>query len=224
MSDPEDPTAHEIIVLSPLYHLSVHFPQGSMYADVWLGTSNKTHDLLLHLSELRRKALNTSPIEEIATSPLSAASSSSELPSMVRSHSRSSSTTATAASPPSTARKDSVCDNNNTSPPQMCLSTRRSSHGLFNCPPGTRPADWLVAKESLFAAHSICQNHHAKFNAAVGKIQKYHQGPRPPSLEPLQSLLDDLLAKNKQDPGPIDSPACCICSASPYTRLFFSML
>ncbi|KAJ1795793.1 hypothetical protein LPJ56_007280, partial [Coemansia sp. RSA 2599] len=61
---PEDPTAHEIVVLSPDYHLSIHYPQGSLYVDVWLGINTGGDDLLVHLSEMRRQALNTSPPSE----------------------------------------------------------------------------------------------------------------------------------------------------------------
>ncbi|KAJ2720223.1 hypothetical protein GGI07_004744 [Coemansia sp. Benny D115] len=185
---PEDPTAHEIIVLSPMYHLSIHYPQGSLYADVWLGINTGSEDLLVHLSEMRRQALNTSPASEIAAEP-SAASS---------------------------ARKDSGCA-------PLRLAVRRSDYGLFNCPPDRRPLEWLTAKESLFEAHSICAAHHAKFADAVAKIQA-RSSERLPSLAPLQRLLDDLLAANAARPGTADAPTCCVCAASPYTRLFFSML
>ncbi|KAJ2779551.1 hypothetical protein H4R18_003947 [Coemansia javaensis] len=65
---PENPRAHEIIVLPPQYHLSVHFPRSSLYADVWLGINMGHEDLLVHLSPLRRQALNTSPLERVASS------------------------------------------------------------------------------------------------------------------------------------------------------------
>ncbi|KAJ1853152.1 hypothetical protein GGH12_005326 [Coemansia sp. RSA 1822] len=194
---PQDPTAHEIIVLSPLYHISVHFPQGSLYADVWLGINTGFEDLLVHLSALRRKALNTSPPDEIAADSANSGNVSDES---------------------GRARKDSGCH-----PPALNLAVRRSSFGLFNCPHDKRPLEWLVAKESLREAHSICQTHHAKFSQAVAKIQKYNRPPVP-SLDPLVTLLDEMLIKNRSCPGPIDAPTCCICAASPYTRLFFSML
>ncbi|KAJ1832208.1 hypothetical protein LPJ63_003710 [Coemansia sp. RSA 2711] len=193
---PQDPTAHEIIVLPPSHHISVHFPQGSLYADVWLGINTGQEDLLVHLSDLRRKALNTSPPDEIAESPAeSSGDEASGLP-----------------------RKDSGCH-----PPTLNLAVRRSSYGLFNCPPDKRPLQWLVAKESLREAESICQTHHAKFTQAIDKIKKYNRSAVP-DLDPLARLLDQMLVKNRCCPGPIDSPTCCICAASPYTRLFFSML
>ncbi|KAJ2651734.1 hypothetical protein IW137_000549, partial [Coemansia sp. RSA 1287] len=120
---PQDPTAHEIIVLSSLYHISVHFPQGSLYADVWLGINTGYEDLLVHLSALRRKALNTSPPDEIAADSARSGNSSDE---------------------GGRGRKDSGCH-----PPLLNLAVRRSSFGLFNCPPDKRPLEWLVAKESL---------------------------------------------------------------------------
>ncbi|KAJ2556370.1 hypothetical protein EV175_002058 [Coemansia sp. RSA 1933] len=224
MSDGVDPTAHEIIVLSPEYQLSVHFPQGSLYVDVWLGINNRTDDLLLHLSELRRKALDTSPAEEMATSPMSMASTSSpEFPARAsptsRSRSTSSSTVTMASGAVVGGRRDSVCDQ------QLSMSTRYSNHGLFNCPADMQPCDWLIAKESIATAQSICQAHYTKFHQSVEKIQKYHRAPPTiPDLDPLNHLLDSLLAQNSQEPGALTAPSCCICSASPYTRLFFSML
>ncbi|KAJ2786148.1 hypothetical protein GGI15_001674 [Coemansia interrupta] len=196
---PEDPTAHEIIVLSPKYHLSVHFPQGSLYADVWLGINTGTSDLLVHISELRRQALNTSPASEASDS-----------------------TPAQQESPDPTstaplARKDSGCAR------PTNLAVRQSDYGLFNCPDGRRPLDWLVAKESLVQAESICASHHGKFVRTVDKVQKLNR-EQIPSLDPLTRLLDEMRSKNERYAGPIDQPACCICKASPYTRLFFSML
>ncbi|KAJ2748252.1 hypothetical protein H4S06_005013 [Coemansia sp. BCRC 34490] len=232
-----DSTAHEIIVLSADYHLSVHFPQGSLYVEVWLGINNKTDDLLVHLSELRRKALDTSPAEEMAGSPVSSSAATSSPDFSARTSSPPRSTTSTATASSHTARKDSVCDQSQgphgygdslgqhpASPPPLSISIRRSAHGLFNCPANTPAADWLIAKESILIAKSICSGHHAKFLQSVEKIQKYHRGPRIPDLDPLRRLLDDLLANNNQSPGALTAPACCICSASPYTRLFFSML
>ncbi|KAJ1662885.1 hypothetical protein IW140_005388 [Coemansia sp. RSA 1813] len=232
MSDGVDPTAHEIIVLSPEYQLSVHFPQGSLYVDVWLGINNRTDDLLLHLSELRRKALDTSPAEEMATSPMSTASTSSPdfpLRTSPPSRSRSTSSSTVTMASQSAGRRDSVCDqqqqqHGQLAPQNLSVSIRHSDHGLFNCPPDTPMSDWLVSKESIAIAQSICQAHHAKFHQSVEKIQKYHRGPRIPDLDPLKRLLDDFLAQNNQSPGALTAPACCICSASPYTRLFFSML
>ncbi|KAJ2646516.1 hypothetical protein IWW40_005367 [Coemansia sp. RSA 1250] len=192
---PQDPTAHEIIVLSPFYHISVHFPQGSLYADVWLGINTGHEDLLVHISELRRKALNTSPPDEIAAD---SARTESEAPGLLR--------------------KDSGCHNQT-----LNLAVRRSSYGLFNCPKDKTPLQWLVAKESLCEATAICQTHHAKFIQAIAKIQKHNRSPVP-DLDPLACLLDELLERNQLNPGPIDAPTCCVCSASPYTRLFFSML
>ncbi|KAJ2353455.1 hypothetical protein IWW50_002247 [Coemansia erecta] len=200
---PQDPTAHEIIVLSPLYHISVHFPQGSLYADVWLGINTGHEDLLVHLSALRRKALNTSPPDEIAADSANASSGSSG---------------ASSADEAAQERRDSGCH-----PPTLNLAVRRSSYGLFNCPPDKQPLEWLVAKESLREAESICQTHHTKFAQAIAKIQKYNRSPVP-SLDPLAALLDEMLVKNRGCPGPIDAPTCCVCAASPYTRLFFSML
>ncbi|KAJ1877351.1 hypothetical protein LPJ57_003991 [Coemansia sp. RSA 486] len=196
---PEDPTAHEIVVLSPNYHLSVHYPQGSLYVDVWLGINMGKDDLLVHLSEMRRQALNTSP--------------PSETPSDVGSTS-----TGNSNSTATSRRKDSGC-----SQTPLNVATRRTSHGLFNCPGDKRPVDWLVAKESLTEAHSLCGTHHAKFAQAVERIRKYNR-QRIPNLDPLVGVLDGLAARNAADPGALDRPTCCICSASPYTRLFFSML
>ncbi|KAJ1661195.1 hypothetical protein GGF38_003806, partial [Coemansia sp. RSA 25] len=98
--------------------------------------------------------------------------------------------------------------------------------------------EWLVAKESIFEAKSICPVHHAKFVQAVEKMLKLERGGndnnggggggdgarRLPDLAPLTALLDTLLLVNKENPGPMDSPTCGICRSSPYTRLFFSML
>ncbi|KAJ2796800.1 hypothetical protein H4R20_005411, partial [Coemansia guatemalensis] len=142
---PQDPTAHEIIMLSPLYHISVHYPQGSLYADVWLGINAGHEDLLVQLTPLRRKALNTSPPEEIASDTASIASSSAGL-----------------------TRKDSGCHQQ-----ELKLAVRHSPYGLFNCPEGTDPLEWLTAKESLFNAHSVCQTHYTKFSVAVDKIAKH---------------------------------------------------
>ncbi|KAJ1816708.1 hypothetical protein LPJ60_005196 [Coemansia sp. RSA 2675] len=192
MSAPEDPTAHEIIVLSPNYHLSVHFPQGSLYADVWLGINTGDSDLLVHISEMRRRALNTSP-------PSETASDDDSLTAPV-------------------TRKDSGCGH-----PTAKLSIRHSYHGLSNCPKDKRPQDWLVAKESVFEATSVCPGHHGKFTLAVDKMLKLDQA-RLPDLTPLRVLLDDMMEANNSVPGPMDSPSCGICRASPYTRLFFSML
>ncbi|KAJ2027181.1 hypothetical protein GGI03_000600 [Coemansia sp. RSA 2337] len=192
MSTPEDPTAHEIIILSPEYHLSVHFPQGSLYADVWLGINTGDSDLLVHISEMRRRALNTSPPSETTSD-----------------HDDDS-----LAAP--VTRKDSGCVH-----PK--LSIRHSSHGLSNCPKDKRPQDWLVAKESIFEATSVCPGHHGKFTLAVDKMLKLDQA-RLPDLSPLRELLDTMMEANKGAPGPMDSPSCGICRASPYTRLFFSML
>ncbi|KAJ1801111.1 hypothetical protein LPJ59_000570 [Coemansia sp. RSA 2399] len=224
MSDGVDPTAHEIIILSPEYHLSVHFPQGSLYVDVWLGINNRTNDLLLHLSELRRKALDTSPAEEMATSPMSTASTSSpDFPPRASPTSRSRSTSSSTVTM-SADRRDSVCDQHHPAPQSLNVSVRHSDHGLFNCPLNTPASEWLLAKESIATAQSICHAHHTKFHQSVDKIQKLHKGPQIPDLDPLKRLLDDFLAKNNQSPGALTTPACCICSASPYTRLFFSML
>ncbi|KAJ1721995.1 hypothetical protein LPJ53_003527 [Coemansia erecta] len=205
---PEDPTAHEIIVLSPKYHLSVHFPQGSLYADVWLGINTGTEDLLVHISELRRQALNTSPASETSETDTTTTTQQQQ---EQQEESPSSSTAA------SLSRKDSGCART------MSLSIRQSDYGLFNCPDGRRPLDWLVAKESLAQAESICQSHYDKFYRAVDKMQK-HNREQIPSLDPLKRLLDEMRSKNAHYAGPIDQPTCCICKASPYTRLFFSML
>ncbi|KAJ2613361.1 hypothetical protein H4S08_002248 [Coemansia sp. RSA 1365] len=195
---PQDPTAHEIIMLSPLYHISVHYPQGSLYADVWLGINAGHEDLLVQLTPLRRKALNTSPPDEITSDTASIASGSTA----------------------GLTRKDSGCHQQ-----EPKLAVRHSQYGLFNCPEGTSPLKWLTAKESLFTAHSLCQTHYTKFSVAAGKIVKYIRAEAPKlDLDPLRRLLDELLEKNKADPGPMDAPSCGICSASPYTRLFFSML
>ncbi|KAJ2081192.1 hypothetical protein H4R24_002523 [Coemansia sp. RSA 988] len=189
---PQDPTAHEIIMLSPLYHISVHYPQGSLYADVWLGINAGHEDLLVQLTPLRRKALNTSPPDEIVPD---ATRDSAGL-----------------------TRKDSGCHQQ-----ELKLAVRHSPYGLFNCPEGTDPLKWLTAKESLFAADSVCQTHHTKFNVAIDKIAKLRRSGVP-DLEPLRQLLNEMLGKNKVAPGPMDAPTCGLCSASPYTRLFFSML
>ncbi|KAJ1826132.1 hypothetical protein LPJ56_002339 [Coemansia sp. RSA 2599] len=146
---------------------------------------------------MRRQALNTSP--------------PSEAPSDLGSGSTDSNSSAG-------RRKDSGC-----SQEPLDVATRRSAHGLFNCPSDKRPVDWLVAKESLTEAHSLCRTHHAKFAHAVDRIRK-HNCRRIPNLDRLAGVLDDLAAKNTTDPGALDRPTCCICSASPYTRLFFSML
>ncbi|KAJ2867763.1 hypothetical protein GGI22_000982 [Coemansia erecta] len=230
MSDGVDPTAHEIIILSPEYQLSIHFPQGSLYVDVWLGINNRTNDLLLHLSELRRKALDTSPADEMATSPMSTASTSSpDFPPRASPTSRSRSTSSSTITIPAD-RRDSVCDQQQhhhhhpAAPQALSLSIRHSDHGLFNCPPNTPASEWLISKESIATAQSICHAHYTKFHQSVDKIQKLHKGPQIPDLDPLKRLLDDFLAKNNQSPGALTTPDCCICSASPYTRLFFSML
>ncbi|KAJ2911058.1 hypothetical protein GGI21_000227 [Coemansia aciculifera] len=210
MSAPEDPTAHEIIVLSPNYHLSVHFPQGSLYADVWLGINCGDSDLLVHISEMRRQALNTSPPSETETSD----------------HSDDSTPVAGGGGTATVTRKDSGCGNNGGRPSTSSrLSIRHSDHGLYNCPTDKRPLDWLVAKESIFEAKSICPGHHAKFTLSVEKMLKLEKGAkRLPDLAPLCALLDSLLLVNNENPGPMDSPTCGICRSSPYTRLFFSML
>ncbi|KAJ1643661.1 hypothetical protein J3B02_002781 [Coemansia erecta] len=192
MQQPEDPTAHEIIVLSPDYHLSIHYPQGSLYVDVWLGINSGADDLLVHLSEMRRQALNTSPPSE-TQSEVSDSTGAGR-------------------------RKDSGC-----SPPPLNVATRRSNHGLFNCPGDKRPVEWMVAKESLVEARSLCQTHYTKFARAVDRIRKYNR-QRIPNIDPLAGVLDELAARNTDDSGALDRPKCCICSASPYTRLFFSML
>ncbi|KAJ2000837.1 hypothetical protein GGI04_003991 [Coemansia thaxteri] len=194
-SAPEDLTAHEIIVLSREYHLSVHFPQGSLYADVWLGINAGTSDILVHVSEMRRQALNTSPPSETSSDSGGGGGGG-----------------------PAVVRKDSGCGN-----ASGRLTIRHSRHGLSNCPGDRRAVEWLVAKESLFEAQSICSGHHAKFSGAVGKMQK-HNHARLPCLAPLLALLDDMRSANALSPGPPDSPTCAICRASPYTRLFFSML
>ncbi|KAJ2801267.1 hypothetical protein H4R20_003740, partial [Coemansia guatemalensis] len=63
------------------------------------------------------------------------------------------------------------------------------------------------------------------FSVAVDKIAKHGRpAVTDKDLEPLRRLLDEMLEKNKVTPGPMDAPSCGICSASPYTRLFFSML
>ncbi|KAJ1846474.1 hypothetical protein LPJ73_004520 [Coemansia sp. RSA 2703] len=193
---PEDPTAHEIIVLSSKYHLSVHFPQGSLYADVWLGINTGTEDLLVHISEMRRQALNTSPASEASEGEREGQQQEEDAPALMR--------------------KDSGCA-------RMSLSVRQSDYGLFNCPDDRRPLEWLVAKESLAEAESICESHYRKFFQAVDKMQK-HNREQIPSLDPLKRLLEEMRGKNERDAGPMDQPACCICRASPYTRLFFSML
>ncbi|KAJ2820917.1 hypothetical protein GGI24_004349 [Coemansia furcata] len=194
MSAPEDLTAHEIIILSPSYHLSVHFPQGSLYADVWLGINTGDSDLLVHISEMRRRALNTSPPSETASDH-----DDDSLSALV-------------------SRKDSGCGH-----PATKLSIRHSNHGLSNCPEDVRPQDWLVAKESIFEAKSVCPGHHGKFTLAVDKMLKLDRA-RLPDLAPLRELLDTMMEANKNGPGPMNSPSCGICRASPYTRLFFSML
>ncbi|KAI7831936.1 hypothetical protein BX661DRAFT_179540 [Kickxella alabastrina] len=194
---PEDPTAHEIIILSPEYHLSIHFPQGSLYADVWLGINAKSEDLLIHLSEMRRKALDASAPQEVS-------------PGSNDSNSSSSASAGSRATTPG-SRKDSGCSH-----ASMSLTVRHSSYGL------QAPQDWLVAKESLIVAESICEMHHTKFYAAVDKIQKYNR-EQIPNLDSFKSLLDRMLAINKACSAAADS-SCCICLASPYTRLFFKML
>ncbi|KAI8320503.1 hypothetical protein GQ54DRAFT_329159 [Martensiomyces pterosporus] len=204
MPKAEDPTAHEIIVLSRKYHLSVHFPQGSLYANVWLGIDTGTSDLLISLSEMRRSALDTTPTSELAPST----STSSTTSTTSRSRSRSGS---------ATIRKDSGC------PPPPILPIRHSDHGLFNCPVDKNPIDWLVSKETLTEGHSICEPHHAKFHHTIERVAKLRQ-PGIPNLDSLQKLLDEFVDRNRRNPGPIDSPTCCICAATPYTRLFFSML
>ncbi|KAJ2745505.1 hypothetical protein GGI20_002109 [Coemansia sp. BCRC 34301] len=206
MSAPEDPTAHEIVILSPHYHLSVHFPQGSLYADVWLGINKGDSDLLVHISEMRRQALNTSPPSETASD-------------------HSDDTAGGGRSTTPVSRKDSGCGGGSGGHSANKLSIRHSDHGLSNCPADKRPQEWLVAKESIFEAKSICPGHHAKFTLAVDKMQRLERSTkRLPNLAGLNSLLDSLLLANKENPGSMDSPTCGICRSSPYTRLFFSML
>ncbi|KAJ1953961.1 hypothetical protein EC988_002694 [Linderina pennispora] len=177
----DDLTAHEIIVLSRTYHLSIHFPEGSMYAHVWLGINQHTHDQLISLSELRKTPLDTTP--------------TSEQPAV---------------------RKDSGCT-------LQQLPTRTTHHGLCNCPKDVDPCYWLVTKETLAMAESVCETHAMKIRMAVKRIEKLRQ-PNVPGLSGLLELVEILLARNARRPGPIDDPTCCICAASPFTRLFFSML
>ncbi|KAJ1734900.1 hypothetical protein LPJ61_000831 [Coemansia biformis] len=194
MPQPEDPMAHEIIVLPPQYHLSVHYPRSSMYADVWLGINMGSEDLLIYLSPLRRKTLNTSPPEQVTSDGKTDASGAR-------------------------ARRDSVCDDNCV----IDFPVRHTNHGLFNCPANKSPLEWLVSKETLFEAKAICQTHYAKFAQALAKVQKRSRTALP-DLAPLLRQLDGMLETYNANPGPMESPTCGICSSSPYTRLFFSML
>ncbi|KAJ1963588.1 hypothetical protein GGI12_001971 [Dipsacomyces acuminosporus] len=188
----EDPTAHEIIILSRKYHLSIHYPHSSLYAHVWLGISSDTSDLLVSVTELRRELLDVTPKSESAPSIADSSSGSS-------------------------GRKDSGCVS-----PQM-LGIRHSDHGLFNCPPDKNPKEWLISKETKIDARSICQAHYAKFRKMIDQVIKLDQ-PEIPSLDEMLSLLDEFQDRYNAGTGQSVPPTCCICSASPYTRLFFSML
>ncbi|KAJ2689297.1 hypothetical protein H4R19_006507, partial [Coemansia spiralis] len=199
MPQPEDPTAHEIIVMPPQYHLSVHYPRGSLYADVWLGINMGNEDLMIYLSPLRQKPLNTSPPEQVASDRAAGG----------RSY------TSESVDP----RRDSVCDENSA----FDLAIMHSTHGLFNCPADKTPLEWLVSKETLFEATAICQTHHKKFTHVLDKIRDRCRTPLP-DLDPLRRLLDAMQDKYTSNPGPMESPSCGICRSSPYTRLFFSLI
>ncbi|KAJ2758414.1 hypothetical protein IWQ56_006006 [Coemansia nantahalensis] len=192
--------AHEIIVMPPRYHLSVHYPRGSLYADVWLGINMGNEDLLIYLSPLRQQMLNTSPAEEMASEEKTDSGSA-------------------AAAAGVDPRRDSVCDANG----EFELATRHSDHGLFNCPAGKNPLEWLVSKETRLEATTICPAHHKKFTQALAKVQDRCRTPLP-DLAPLLRLLDDMQTRYESNPGHIDSITCGICKSSPYTRLFFSLL